>query len=344
MQRKTKAQWTLGIAIGVFSLVSMGWAAPIGYVDPDGYECVAPCPYADHTQCPEPAEDWRYVGRTSETSTTAAGGGQPAASSSIAVNQVIRKNILVTAQPAAKPRKQAPAAQPAAAPEAETKPAPFYEQMPGMGRLSSGSADMFYNKWEVGESDGSTIGFNPSITWGEEAELTLTAPLHLILPDEGDNIFAVGLDGAYKRPLTGKLDKFAAGVHAYGMGYFGGDDTASNFGGGPFLSWTYRIDPKWLASAGGLLEITKPDEGDTFVEIVPAVNLGYNVSDDLALNAYVIYYKNLDSDVDDDAYADLGLDVQWIKGGWALAGGIKTSAGLDNVDSTEIHLGSSWIF
>jgi len=330
----------LGVAIGAVCMCLPADAAPIGYVDQWGYECISDCPYPDHTQCPEPDADWRYVGLPSDTSAT--GGGQPAASSSIAVNKVVRQSIFTQAKPKAQPKKPAQPAQPEGT-TTEAKPPAFYENMGHFGRLNSGAADVFYNKWEVGESDGSTFGINPSVTWGETDELTLTAPLHII--DGGDDtIFALGLDGAYKHPFTGKWEKFSAGVHAYGLGYFGGDDNASTFGGGPFLSWNYRINPKWVVSAGGLLEFTKPDEGDTITEIVPGVNVGYNLSDNVALNGYLIHYKNLDSDAGDDAYTDVGADVQWVKGSWSLSGGIKTATGLEDVSSTEIYLGSNWMF
>ncbi len=275
-----------------------------------------------------------------------ASSSQPAASSSIAVNNLIRRQIFTTAKPKARPKKKTQTVQPAKKEKQEAKAQsdPFYQQMPGVGRLNSGMADVFYNKWKIGGLDGATFGLNPSLTWGATSELTLTLPLHVIVPDEGDTLFATGLDGSFKHPFTGKWEMVSAGVHAYGLGYFGGEDTAKTFGGGPFLAWTYRVNEQWIFSAGALLELTKPEEGDTIVEIAPGVNIGYNVTDNTALNAYAIHYKNLDSDVEEDAYTDLGLDVQWVAGAWALAAGIKTATGMDSVDSTEFHLGSSWVF
>ena len=319
-----------------------GYAATPGDRDGD-YVCISYCDYDTYDGCASGAANgshWMYDPQAGSIE-----GASPVASSSIALNKIIRQQIFTQAQPKAKPRKKPqPAQTETTESTAETKTDAFYQQVPGVGRLSTGAADAFYNKWEVGEVDGATIGLNPSITWGEDAELTLTAPLHLIMPDEGDNIFSCGLDGAYKRPLTGKMDECTAGVHAYGLGYFASDDTATAFGGGPFLAWNRRLNEQWLVSAGGLLEITKPDEGDTVVEIVPAVNAGYNLSENVALNGFVIYYRNLDSDVADPDYTDIGLDVLWVRGGWAFSGGFKTAVGLDNVDSTEFHLGSSWIF
>jgi len=273
--------------------------------------CNGPCDNCSFCACQG------YGTGTCPTGGGGGGGNQAIQSSRTTVSRVIRQSVVQQAAP------EAP------------------EQTRKLGRLNSGSADVFYNKWEVGGLDGSTFGINPSATWGETGELTLTAPLHIVSPDSGDTIFAIGLDGAYKRPLT---DKFAVGIHAYGMGFFGGDDTATTFGGGPFLSYNYRINPKWIVSVGGLLEFTKPDEGDTVTEIVPGVNVGYNLSNNVALNGYLIHYKNLDSDAGDDAYTDIGADVQWVKGSWSLSVGIKTATGLDNVSSTEIYLGSNWMF
>ena len=213
-----------------------------------------------------------------------------------------------------------------------------------LGRVSSGAADVFYNTWEVGGSEGTTFGINPSLTFGETGEFTLTVPLHVISPDDVDTIFAVGVDGAYKHQLSGTLDKFSLGLHAHGTGFFGSDDSTSTFGGGPFLSYDYRINPKWIVSAGALLEFTSPDEGDSITELVPGLNVGYSLSDNVALNTYLLHYKNLDSDAGDDAYTDIGADVRWVSGTWSLSGGIKTMTGLDNVDSTEVYLGSEWAF
>lgn len=285
---------------------------------------------------------WRYIGDAGSGAGGSTAVGQPTASSSIAVNQFIRQNIFTRAQPMSQAGDKPQAGQQAGA-ASESKPS-FYKKIPGIGRLNSGLADAFYNKWEIGGMEGATFGLNPSLTWGDASELTVTAPLHVISPDEGDTLFALGLDGAFKHPFTGKWDNFSAGFHVYGMGYFGGEDTVSTLGGGPFLAWNYRINPKLIVSAGGLIEITTPDEGDSIAELVHGINLGYNLTDNLALNGYVIGYKNTDRDVEEDTYADIGVDIQWAKGSWSLSGGIKTATGLDDISSTEIHLGSNWMF
>lgn len=277
-----------------------------------------------------------------ESGGSGSGGGNPAASSSIAVNQIIRQDIFTQAQPKPRSQKSSPPAQPDASTTEATQPS-FDRSFGHSGRLKFGAADVFFNKWEIGDEDGETFGINPSITWGETQELTMTVPVHIINGDD-DTIFGVGLDGAYKIPFRGRWENFAAGVHAYGMGFFGGDDNASTFGGGPFISFNYRIDPKWILSLGGLLELTKPDDDDLITEVVPGVNLGYNLTDNVALNGYGIYYRNMDSDADDEGYVDLGGDVRWVMGGWALSAGAKTAVGMKDVTSTEIYLGSEWIF
>jgi len=264
-------------------------------------------------------------------------------SSAATINSILRQNVFQKAKPKAKQQNQVAAgARQQSETASDSTPGSFYEQMPGFGGMNSGAADVFFNKWEVGGLDGSTFGINPSMTWGDTDELTLTLPLHVISPDDGDTIGVIGLDGAYKHAFGGKWENFAAGVHGSGVGYFGGGDNATAFGGGPFVSYAYQIDSKWVVSAGGLLEFTIPDEGDTITEIIPGVNVGYNVSDDLALNGYLVYYRNLDRD-GDEGYTDIGADVQWAKGSWSLAGGVKTAAGLDTVESTEIYFGSNWL-
>lgn len=276
-----------------------------------------------------------------ESETTGSGAGNPASSVNIAVNQLVRKNIFTQAKPKAQPKKSASLAQSVSTTTDASQPT-FDENSGRSFRLNFGAADVFYNMWEVGETDGETFGINPSITWGETQELKLTVPMHIISGD--DTRYALGLDGSYKYPFTGRWENFSAGVHAYGMGFFGGDDTAATFGGGPFLSFNYRINPQWILSVGGLLEITVPDEGDTITQLVPGINLGYNLTDNIALNGYGIYYRNLDSDADDDGYFDLGGDVSWVLGSWFLSVGAKTAVGMDDVTSTEIYLGSEWIF
>lgn len=263
------------------------------------------------------------------------GGRHPSGSHSIMLNRVVRQNIFRQARPRLDARTEAAVA--IGSGDA------FYENMPHVGRLKAGTADVIYNKWEIGEAEGSTFGINPSATWGEEAELTLTMPLHIISPKSGSTQFSVGLDAAYQYPFVGQLDGFSVGVHGYGMGFFG-SDSGSMFGGGPFAAWNYQLHSDWIVSLGCLLELTKPDEGDSYVEIVPGINVGYNMTDALALNVYAIHYKNLDSDFVNDSYTDVGTDVSWMMGAWALNSGFRVSTGLDEAEAWEVFLGSSWIF
>ena len=270
---------------------------------------------------------------------TGAGVANPAASSSIAVHKIIRRSVFTPATPKASSPKQS---QPEAASGDGNQPA-FYGNGGRAFRLDSGAADVFYNKWKIGDVDGETFGINPSATLGEGDELTLTLPLHVITGGD-DTICGVGVDGSFKHQFSGKWEMFSAGAHAYGMGFFGGDDTASTFGGGPFLAFNYRIAPQLILSVGTLLEFTKPDEGDMITELVPGVNLGFDLTDNLALNVYGIYYRNLDSDTDDDGYADVGGDLRFGAGSWSLSVGAKAATGLDDIDSTEVYLGSEWRF
>lgn len=271
----------------------------------------------------------------------ATGGASPVASPSIAVTKVIRQTVFTQARP--RTEQPRPAAPPPA-PDQPTPPQPFYESIPNVGRLNSGSADVFFNKWEIGSLEGQTFGLNPSATWGDSYDLTLTLPFHIISPKSGDTVFGIGIDGAFRYPLIGKLENLMVGVHTYGMGFFGSGDSAVTFGGGPFVGYSHRITDDWVVSGGILLEITKPDKGDVITELIPAVNLGYNLSDSIALNGYLIYYQNLDSDVNDDAYTDIGVDVGWVRGAWSFSAGVKTATGISNVKSTEVYLGSNWLF
>ena len=260
------------------------------------------------------------------------GGRQPGGSSSIMINRIIRHNVF---------RQARPRVQPLSSVGGDTSS--FYEDMPVVGRLNAGSADAIYNRWEVGEAEGSTFGINPAATWGEVAELTLSAPLHITSPKGGSTQFSVGLDAAYRYPFSGRWDGFSAGVHGYGLGTFGGDSGVM-FGGGPFVAWDYQFHPDWILSLGCLFELTKPDEGESFVEIAPAVNMGHNLTDAVALNLYAIHYKNLDSDFLNDSYTDIGTEVSWIQGAWSLSSGVRISTGLTDAKALEAFLGTNWIF
>jgi hypothetical protein len=202
---------------------------------------------------------------------------------------------------------------------------------------------VFFNRWEIGDVDGETVGLNPSITWGEDMSFALTLPFHVISGDD-DTIFGVGLDGAFTCPFRGAWDNFSAGFHVYGMGFFGGDDTEANYGGGPFLSFHCQITPKWILSVGTLVELTKPDGVDLVTELVPGVNLGYSITDNIALNGFGIYHKDLDSDAEYDGYTDVGGDLSVALGSWSLSCGAKTSVGVSDFTSWEVYLGSEWIF
>lgn len=281
------------------------------------------------------------------TATTASSAGTPASSSSIQANTIVRNNIFSQAKPKAQSKKKSSSSAPASAqPASETGDAsqPSIQQSIGeTGILTFGAADVFFNRWEIGDADGETVGLNPSITWGESMAFALTIPFHVISGDD-DTIFGVGLDGAFTLPFRGAWDNFSAGIHAYGMGFFGGDDTESTCGGGPFLSFNYQINPKWILSLGVLVELTKPDGVDLVTELVPGVNLGYNITENIALNGYGIYHKDLDSDAEYDGYTDVGGDLSLALGSWSLSGGAKTSVGVSDFTSWEVYLGSGWVF
>lgn len=260
------------------------------------------------------------------------GSASPASNARIAIGKVIRRQIFVQAEP------ESPPPAPAAPGQAEgNKPRP---RMPG--RATSTDADVFFDTWSVGDLDGNTFGFNPSLSIGGQDEFTFTMPVQIISPSEGDAAMSLGLDGAWRHSFKDAWEKWAAGVHAYVLGSFSPSDTSSTLGGGPFLSYHWRINKKWIVSAGGLLEFTEPSEGDSDTELVPGVNVGYNLSERVAVNGYVLRYWSLNSG--SDSYTDLGGDVQWRAGTWCLSAGVKTSQGLSDTSDTEFYLGSIWRF
>lgn len=265
-----------------------------------------------------------------------------AASARAAASRLVRRCIFTQAVPRPRARDAAPAAAAGSLRTARDEASEALPGIPGLGHARRGATEVFYNEWTVDGADGSTYGVNPSASWGERYDLTVTMPVHVSSPDEEDMLFAVGFDGAFRYPFAGSWKALSAGVHAYGMGFYG-DESTSTYGYGPFLSLTRSL-AKWIVSAGALLEFTEPDEGDSVTELVPALNVGYVVSERVAVNAYAIHFMNFDSAVEDDAYTDIGGDLRCAVGTWSLSGGLKTTTGLEDFESTEYHLGSSWAF
>ncbi len=257
---------------------------------------------------------WHVVG--DDTSVNA-----PSSANTLVANNIIRTQVFQQA---------APASSDSAAAQVST---------PKVTR-----ADLFYNAWEANDNDGKTYGINPSFAIGDRHAFTATIPLYITDPDEGEGAKTVGFDGAYRFNWT---DTFAIGLHANILGIFDdgdGDDTHT-VSVGPYISYLWQMSERVGLSLGALYDYTEPDEGDSISQFVPGANLGFQLNDTWALNFYSMYYALIDMPDDaDDGYFDGGAEVSFAKGGWSMSLGLKQTFDLDNYKSTEVYLGSVWLF
>lgn len=276
----------------------------------DGGTSLAPAPPAMD------AEDEGVVRHESSV------GREPGASGTMAVNRFVRNTVLRIAEPVG-----------VAAPT------------PPQGVLPTSAADLFYNRWEQAGQKGFTLGLYPAVTWGDEIEKTFMLPLSISWPEDESTFYSIGLDTALKSSLSGAFRYISIGAHAFGLGFFGGGDTTYLFGGGPFVAaQSDLIDGRWLLSGGLLLELTKPENQSAEVEIIGAVNIGRQISDSFVANLFAIHYQNLDRDVLNVSYTDIGGDIRWLRGTWSIAFGAKTATGLTDAESYEFFLNSNYFF
>lgn len=260
---------------------------------------------------------WRDIGEGEASSSS------PGSSTTIAVSKTIRETIL--------PR---------------WTPGPKDAALAGT-RLF---ADMFYNRWERGTTEGATLGANPTVIFGGQAmELTFRLPLHLTRLEGGAiNMYHIGADVAL-RLLFG--DYVALGAHGAFI-YEWVDETEFDTGtyevtGGPFVSLIIPLGAAQLGLAC-LYEYTLPQDaeaGDQIQVVVPAANLGIRLSETLGINGYGIYYMHLEEALTDYNYYDVGGDLRLAMGEtWTVSLGAKATLGLDSYSSMEAFLGSEWRF
>ena len=217
---------------------------------------------------------------------------------------------------------------------------------PGFGRLY---ADVFHNSWEFGGAEGTTIGMNPAIAFGSDVfQATVTVPLALIEPDDAeDSLYSVGVDGAVRFFIAG--GRVVVGAHVFFLmqttedNPFEDETTTDFVGGGPFVAITIPISEILTISAGAIFEVSEIEDGVSIEEFVPGVNIGVQPAPNLAFNGYLVAHANLEDDVPDNFYFDIGGDVVLLLGeSWAISVGLKTAQDLDDTDFTEIFFGSEW--
>ncbi len=184
-----------------------------------------------------------------------------------------------------------------AEPESQAKPEGQAGGPPG-NRLGG---DVFYNNWSVetptgiSDIDGETYGANISYAWGEETEFFITIPLYVTDIDNlKDEILTTGIDARAKRSIN---DNFAVGAHFNYLNVFNdniSDDVDISINMGPFASANFELTDQLDITVGCLVDYVQPEDvGENWLAAFGA-NLGINVTDNVALNPYIIYYNNFD--------------------------------------------------
>jgi hypothetical protein len=291
-----------------------------GDVDEYGWRAVENCAFDDHTQCV--SGHWLPPG---------GGVGNPASGIGQTAFNALRTIILPRATPGSADGDRT---------TRDTK------------RNGSMRADAFYTSWEIdgaSKVEGSTFGLNPSIIFGSEnVDFGVTVPLHVISPKEGDNIYNAGVDAMLRIYLGENLSIGGHGMYLHEFGEDSDYDKHYYLSGGPFIALMLPINDVFSLSLACMYEYVKPEDdcyGDDVQLLIPAANAGFALSDEMAINVYAMYFKNLDSDVDDDYYIDVGGDLTLQLGSvWSLSVGGKTTMELEDYTSWEGYVGSEWLF
>lgn len=217
------------------------------------------------------------------------------------------------------------------------------------GRNGAFRADMFYNTFEGEFTEGTTIGMNPSIVFGDTVEFAIRIPLHMTDIDGADlKRYHYGADASLTINMS---DNFALGAHgSYTRDHIEDADFSDDAGyinGGPYASLLIPLGSARL-TLGGLLEYGTPEDSDNGNETTVAVgaaNLGLPLGDSVGVNVYGMYWHHLDSDLSDYNFVDAGAELAMALGDtWAVQVGGRTVLGLDHLDSYEAYLGSEWAF
>jgi len=177
-------------------------------------------------------------------------------------------------------------------------------------------------------------------------DLAITVPVHATAAEDGDPALSTGADCALRIPIGGLISIGGHGSYLLDIDSSDeADKTRSTVVVGPFASVAIPVGDSIMVSAGCMYEITQFENADDSIrQIVPAVNLGVRLTDNLAVNLYGIHFMNMDDELSDFDYTDVGGEVAVAMGIWKLSLGGKTSMGIEALDSIEAYFGSSWLF
>lgn len=207
-------------------------------------------------------------------------------------------------------------------------------------------ADIWYQGWETEDVDGDSYGTHLTYTRGEKHNFTATVPIYAINPDVGEDMTAIGLDGAYRFQLN---EVIGFGAHAnYIYETWSGDlDSSDSMSIGTFVTAGTNIGEKWTIAGVLIYDYTTMTEDDDYIhylnQFMPGATIGFQVMDSLSLNLFGFYHALLGLDSEfDDAYYDGGIQMAWQQGSWGVSLTAKQTFDLDNFEMYEIHLGTAF--
>ncbi|MDP6631826.1 MAG: hypothetical protein QGH42_01595 [Kiritimatiellia bacterium] len=262
--------------------------------------------------------DWRYVGVSSPT--------EPQTAAAVGVSSFIRSKVLRQSTTA------------------------HGEGGAGRGRDGAFRADIFYNSWEAETAEGTMIGANPSIIFGDDVEFAIRVPLYMTEFEGADlSLYHYGVDVSLTMNMS---DNFSLGIHgAYTRDHLEEADFSDDTGtlnGGPYVSVLIPLGGGSL-TLGAAFEYSVPDDdvedGDETTVAVGAANFGMPLGESMGINIYGMYYYHTDSELSDYNFLDAGAELALMMGEtWAVQIGGRAVLGLDHYDSVEAYLGSEWAF
>jgi hypothetical protein len=218
-----------------------------------------------------------------------------------------------------------------------------------VGRNGAFRADIYYNTFEAGPTEGTTIGLTPAIMFGDTVEFAVRLPLQMTEIDGVDqSLYHYGADVSLTINIS---DYFAIGAHgAYSRNQWedgDSDDATGMINGGPYVSVVIPMGEASL-TLGALYEYVTPEDsedGDDTTFIVGGANLGLPLGGSVGVNVYGMHYYHTDSDLSDFNFTDAGAELAMMLGEtWAVQVGGRTVLGRDDIDSVEAYLGSEWAF
>ncbi len=233
------------------------------------------------------------------------------------------------------------------------------EKAPVFGAFSYAGADASAGSWEYSGdfTKGVSFGLTPSVVTGETTEWTISLPMFwtrtydTIAPSDHYQ-FDLGLDVKVNHYVNENL---AVGGHVMAMRSSdedrAGTDNKYSLTGGPFASYSLEINEKMDVTLGALLDMTTIHNDQRVTFGILGAKVGYHLTDCVAVNPYLIYYRNLHQTHDDEASLDDrdfftgGLETNIAMGSaWTFAVGARSTLGYKDYKSLQGYVGTKFMF